>query len=257
MDIHARAEAAQAVARKVGQMLRHHGKLQVRAKADNDFVTEMDTKSEECIRGELLSRFPEDAFFGEEGGGETASNGRWIVDPIDGTQSFMRGHHGYVISIAYECEGQLVMGCVYMPDNDEMYLAIRGKGATMNGQPIHVSDIDNPRQAIAHLGYGHRVTADRERTMRLLPALFERISDIRRYGSAAYALCCVACGRSEIFFELGLHIYDIAAGIVILEEAGGRATGWIPGEDCKVTGNILATNGHLHDFMVEQLNPRG
>ena len=173
MDIHARAEAAQAVARKVGQMLRHHGKLQVRAKADNDFVTEMDTKSEECIRGELLSRFPEDAFFGEEG------------------------------------------------------------------------------------GYGHRVTADRERTMRLLPELFERISDIRRYGSAAYALCCVACGRSEIFFELGLHIYDIAAGIVILEEAGGRATGWIPGEDCKVTGNILATNGHLHDFMVEQLNPRG
>lgn len=254
--IHARAEAAQKIAREVGEMLLHHGKLKIHTKADNDFVTEMDVKSENMIREALLSQFPEDEFFGEEGGGASNSQGRWIVDPIDGTQSFMRGHHGYAISIAYERNKELMVGCIYMPDNDEMFVAIRGEGATLNGEPIHVSEIANPRQAIAHLGYGHRVTEDRRRTMALLPDLFDRISDIRRFGSAAYALCCVACGRSEIFFELGLHIYDIAAGLVIVEEAGGKCTGWPGEEDCKVTGNVLVTNNLLHDFMIERLESK-
>lgn len=254
MDIQARAEAAQKIAREAGEMLRHHGKIKIREKAANDFVTEMDVRSENMIRDALLRQFPEDEFFGEESGGARVSRGRWIVDPIDGTQSFMRGHHGYCISIAYEHEGALALGCIYVPDTDEMFLAIRGKGATLNGQPIHVSDIAEPAQALAHLGYGHRVTADRERTTKILPGLFERISDIRRYGSAAYALCCVACGRSEIFFELGLKIYDIAAGVVIVEEAGGQISGWTTDEDCRLTGNILATNSLLHSFMLGQLN---
>lgn len=253
MEIHARAEAAQRVAREVGEMLRHHGSLRVRAKAENDFVTEMDVRSENMIREALLTRFPEDEFFGEESGGASVSHGRWIVDPIDGTQSFMRGHHGYCISIAYEHDGALMLGCVYAPDTDEMFLAIRGEGATLNGESIHVSDIADPGQAIAHLGYGHRVLADRRRTMALLPDLFDQISDIRRLGSAAYALCCVACGRSDVFFELGLHIYDIAAAIVIVEEAGGKVTGWPGEEDCRITGNTLATNSLLHDFMNQQL----
>ena len=253
MDIHARAEAAQRIAREVGGMLQQHGQLRIRAKAENDFVTEMDVKSERMIREALLAQFPEDEFFGEESGGASVSRGRWIVDPIDGTQNFMRGHHGWCISIAYEHDGRLLLGCVYMPDNDELFLAVRGEGATLNGEPIHVSDILDPRMALAHFGYGHRVVEDRRRTMALLPDLFDHISDIRRFGSAAYAMCCVACGRSEIFFELGLHIYDIAAGIVIVEEAGGKVTGW-PGEaNCEITGNTLATNGALHAFMEKQL----
>lgn len=255
MDIRVRAEVAQRIAREAGEMLLNHGNFSIRFKSDNDFVTEMDERCEAMIRQALLTRFPEDEFFGEESGGASQSSGRWIVDPIDGTQSFMRGHHGYCISIAYEHEGKLVLGCIYAPDFDELFLAIRGEGATLNGKPIHVSDVSNPRQAIAHLGYGHRVLADRERSLSILPGVLENISDIRRYGSAAYALCTVACGRSDIFFELGLHIYDIAAAVVVLEEAGGRVTGWIPGEDCKVTGNVLATNSLLHDFMSERLNP--
>jgi len=253
MNIHARAEAARRIAQEAGEMLRHHGKLKIRAKADNDFVTEMDVKCENMIRTALLSQFPEDEFFGEESGGASVSRGRWIVDPIDGTQSFMRGHQGWAISIAYEHDGKLVLGVVYAPALDEMFVAIRGEGATLNGEPIHVSDISQPSQAIAHLGYGHRVTENRIRTMALLPDLFEKISDIRRYGTAAYALCCVACGRSEIYFELGLFIYDIAAGLVILEEAGGKSSGWPGEDDCRVTGNILVTNGLLHDFMNDQL----
>ncbi len=253
MAIRARAQAAQRIAREVGGMLKNHGRMEVHQKADNDFVTEMDGRSEAMIRADLLGQFTDDGFYGEEGGGEQRAKGRWIVDPIDGTQSFMRGHHGYAISIAYESLGELCMGCVYVPDFDEMYVAVRGEGATLNGAPIHVSSVDNLREAIVHLGYGHRVKAIRERTVPLLPRLFEEISDIRRYGSAAYDLCCIARGVSEAFFERGLFLYDIAAGVVILEEAGGKATGWTAGEDCRLTGNILATNGLIHERMMERL----
>lgn len=128
MDWAARALAAERAARSAGEMLVHHGALRFTEKAENDFVTELDPKSEKMIREILLSEFPEDAFYGEEGGGAEHAHGRWIVDPIDGTQSFLRGQHGWCISIAYEYEGELVVGCVYAPDVDELFLAVRGKG---------------------------------------------------------------------------------------------------------------------------------
>ena len=145
MDFCARADAAEKIARKVGEMLRSHGSLRIAQKAENDYVTEMDVKSEKMIREALLGQFPEDEFFGEEGGGAVRSDGRWIVDPIDGTQTFMRGHRAYTISIAYEYRAQLMIGCIYAPDLDEMFLGIRGEGATLNGRPIHVSEITDPR----------------------------------------------------------------------------------------------------------------
>ena len=234
-------------------MLRKHGELRVTEKADNDFVTDLDCKSETLIRERLLSQFPEDGFYSEESGGSEDVHGRWIVDPIDGTQSFLRGHHGWCISIAYELEGELVIGCVYAPDMDELFLGVRGKGATLNGKPIHVSDIADPRKALLHFGYGHRVPESFRRFVALIPDLFSKISDVRRYGSAAYALCCVACGRSEGFAELSLFIYDIAAAKVILEEAGGKMTGWKGEQDAVITGNVIASNGLLQDFFVETL----
>jgi len=254
MDIHARAKAAEIVARKAGEMLLNTDKFEVRIKGANDFVTEMDVRSETMIREALLGEFPEDGFYGEESGATAATAGRWVVDPIDGTQSFMRGHHGYTISIAYEYKGELVFGCVYYPDCDEMFTAIRGEGAFMNGKPIHVSDISNPREAIIHFGYGHRVAEDREIMMKIFPHLLANISDVRRYGSAAYALCCVACGRSEAFFERSLNLYDIAGGMVVLEEAGGKSSGWPNEGHCLETGNVVFTNGHIHGFMMQQLN---
>ena len=254
MNLHEKAEAAQTAARKAGAMLRAHGALKVSRKSANDFVTEMDTASEKLIRGELLSRFPEDGFFGEEFGGSEATDGRWIVDPIDGTASFMRGHHGYCISIAYQYKGALVLGCVYAPDTDEMFLGIRGEGAWLNGAPIHVSEVSDISSSFAHFGYCHRHPAEREYMLRILPDICRSISDLRRYGSAAYALCCVACGRSDAFFELKLNIYDVAAGIVIAEEAGGKTSGWLPGEDAALSGNILCTNGILHEEYLTLLN---
>ena len=254
MDLHIRAQAAQEVARSAGEMLRSHGKLKIRNKSDNDFVTEMDVKSENMIRSALLTQFPEDDFFGEEGGGADVSKGRWIVDPIDGTHSFLRGHHGYGISIAYEYEGQLVIGVVFMPDMNEMFVGIRGQGAFLNGEQIHVSEISDTHQALVHLGFGHRNVEYRERMMKLFPDLMRSISDVRRSGSAAYAMCCVACGRSDVFLELGLGVYDVAAGAVIIEEAGGKVTGWPVTEDYKITGNIISTNGLIHDEIAALLD---
>ncbi len=249
MTIIEKAALAERTARAAGDMLEHHGAFTVRRKAENDFVTEMDLKSEQLIREALLSACPEDSFFGEETGGDERAAGRWIVDPIDGTANFMRGQRLYAISIAYEASGELLIGCVYCPGTDELFLAVKGRGATLNGAPIHVSETARLRDSVIHMGFGHRNPDALERTLALFPPLIRALSDVRRSGTAAYDLCCVAAGRAEAFVELRLNLYDYAAGYVILTEAGGRFTGWDEDEDGLATGNLLATNGHVHEAL--------
>ncbi len=255
MTFREKAELAERAARAAGDMLEHHGSFRVRRKSENDFVTEMDLKSENLIREMLLTACPEDQFFGEETGGASQAVGRWIVDPIDGTANFMRGQRLYTISIAYEHDGELVVGCVFCPGTNELFLAVRGEGATCNGQPLHVAPTSEIRDAIVNLGFGHRDPHRMARTLAMFPTLLARVSDVRRTGSAAYDLSCVAAGRSDGFMELDLHLYDYAAGYVILREAGGQFSGWEYGEDGLVTGNIMASNGLLHDELQRILNP--
>ena len=250
MTLTEKAALAERAARASGEMLEHHGEFKVRRKSENDFVTEMDYKSEALIRDMLHTACPEDQFFGEESGGPERATGRWIVDPIDGTSNFMRGQRLYTISIAYEHDGVLQIGCVYCPGTDELFLAVRGQGATLNGHPIHVSDTPL-HDAIVHLGFGHRIPENRERTLSVFPALLRAVSDVRRSGSAAYDLCCVASGRADAFLELGINLYDYGAGYVILTEAGGTFSGWQDGEDALATGNPLATNGVIHEAIRE------
>ena len=250
-----KAMLAEKAARAAGEMLEHHGALHVRRKAENDFVTEMDIKSENLIRDMLLTACPEDAFFGEEGGGAVNAPGRWVVDPIDGTANFMRGQRLYTISIAYEREGELVLGCVYCPGTDEMFVGVRGEGATCNGRPIRVSDIERLRDAIVHIGFGHRNPEYLAETEAVLFPLLRHISDLRRSGTAAYDLCNVAAGRAEAFIEQGLNLYDYAAGCVILTEAGGRLDAWRRGLDPLRTGSLLAGNGRVNAAIQDLLNP--
>ena len=255
MTLREKAALAERTARAAGDMLEHHHAHTIRMKGENDFVTEMDVKSEQLIREALLSACPEDEFFGEEGGGATNAHGRWIVDPIDGTSNFMRGERLYTISIAYEREGELVIGCVYCPGTDELFLAVRGEGATCNGKPIHVSDTAILRRAILHIGFGHREPKYLAETEQVLFPLLRSISDLRRFGSAAYDICCVAAGRADAFIEQGLNIYDYGAGYVILAEAGGRMDGWHPDQDPIKTGCLLAGNGTLNGEISKLLNP--
>jgi len=246
MTLTEKAALAERAARASGEMLEHHGAFKVRRKSENDFVTEMDYRSEALIREILLTACPDDQFFGEESGGPASATGRWIVDPIDGTANFMRGQRLYTISIAYEHDGILQVGCVFSPCTDELFLAVRGQGATLNGHPIHVSDTPLG-DAIVHMGFGVRNPENRERTCRVFPALLRAVSDVRRSGSAAYDMCCVASGRADAYLELGINLYDYGAGYVILTEAGGQFSGWNDGEDGLVSGNPLATNGRIHE----------
>lgn len=249
MTLREKASLAEKAARAAGDMLLNHPHTPARHKAENDFVTEMDLASEKLIRSILLGACPEDGFFGEEEGGNEQAFGRWIVDPIDGTANFFKGELLYTISIAYELHGELVVGCVYCPPTGEMWIGVKGEGATLNGKPIHVSDEATPRNAFLHMSFCHRVPWANEYVMECLKEITSSYSDLRRSGSAAYDLGSVACGRCEGFFELCLHIYDIAAGVVILREAGGMVTGWKEGEDALVSGHILATNGRIHEHL--------
>lgn len=253
MTLREKAVLAEKAARASGEMLLSHPRTAGCHKAENDFVTEMDIKSEELIRSILLGACPEDGFFGEEEGGNETAEGRWIVDPIDGTSNFMKGEINYTVSIAYELQGELVVGCVYCPPTDEMFIGVKGEGATRNGVPIHVSEESVPRNSFVHISFCHRHPHANIYMAERLTVMSRTYSDLRRLGSAAYDLCCVADGRCEGYAEPKLNIYDIAGGVMILREAGGTVTDLRPGRDVLKNCDIVATNGKIHDHLLNLL----
>lgn len=189
-----------------------------------DLVTKYDTAVQAYLRKELLKLLPQAGFLGEEGNcEELASEWVFVVDPIDGTTNFVRGFGHSNISVALAKNGVSEYGVVYNPFNGELFAARRGEGATLNGKPIHVTDND-PAHGVLLCG---STAYDRELTDRhfaIMRALYDRTGDFRRLGSAALDLCYIAAGRVEVFFECRLRPWDIAAGSLILTEAGGQIT---------------------------------
>lgn len=246
---------ARRAAREAGALLRSMlgTEIDVRSKgARTDLVTDADTKSEALIRSIVAAEFPGDAFVGEESGAHGGStSARWIVDPLDGTTNYAHGYRCFSVSIAFERDGVVEIGCVYDPMADELFEARRGAGATLNGEPIHVSACEDIRAAMLVTGFpAHRVDVP---LSNLYPfADFMTITRaIRRDGSAALDLCYVACGRFDGFWEPALHAWDIAAGALIVAEAGGRVSGY-RGEPLALDGGrLLASNGIVHGAMVE------
>lgn len=254
MTYEERMHLAMEAARKSGEMLTRTAELHIDRKAKNDYVTDADKASERLIRGILLDACPEDGFFGEESGASGAENdGTWVVDPIDGTTNFIRKLAPYTISIAYMQGGQPRAAAIYAPLTGEMFSAYEGGGAFLNGAPIHAAETTDPDDCILGLSFAHRHPAEAQRMFRLIPRLAPKINDLRRLGSAAYDLCCVACGRYDAFIERKLYIYDIAAGVLIAREAGARVSGWPDGEDCLITGDVFAAAPGLADWLRDQL----
>ena len=247
-----RLDAAQAAARLSGRMLTRRPSFHIENKAPRDFVTDMDRLSERTIIETLQARFPEDGFFGEEGGLRRQARGMWVIDPIDGTTNFVKDIPTYTISIAYVVEDDIKVGVVYAPALDEMYTAVKGGGAFRNGAPVHVSDVSDPMSAVIGVSFVHNVPEVSARVRSQLMSLLTQVNDLRRLGSAAFDLCSVACGRLDGFVEPCLKLYDVAAGVLILREAGGIVTGWDEGEDPLKTGSIMASNGLLHDFLFQR-----
>jgi myo-inositol-1(or 4)-monophosphatase len=212
-----------------------------------DIVTDADRASEKLIVERLRAEFPDAAILGEETGAHAGtSQERWIVDPLDGTTNYAHNYPLFCVSIGYERDGVLEAGVVYAPLLDECYTATRGRGAFRNGEPIRVSTIDAVGDALTCTGFHPSNFAINSR---YFEAVSNRAQAVRRDGSAALDLAFVACGRFDAFWELELQPWDVAAGTLIVQEAGGVVT-QIDGAPSHVdSGSILATNGRVHDEM--------
>jgi myo-inositol-1(or 4)-monophosphatase len=248
-------EVAVAAAETAGEVLRSgFGREQtVKYKGKVDLVTEVDERAEAVI-GELLrGAFPGYGMLAEEGGRRLGEgDSRWIVDPLDGTTNYAHGLPIFAVSIALERAGEVVLGVVHDPMRGETYVAERGGGATLNGEPIRVSDTDEPIRALLVTGFPYD-RSDMGTAVELFGRLTELTQGVRRLGAAALDLCCVAAGRLDAYYEKGLHAWDVAAGSLILKEAGGRITDY-RGREVDLEGReIVASNGLLHPVLLEAI----
>jgi myo-inositol-1(or 4)-monophosphatase len=253
-------ETALSAARKAGEVLRagFGAEHEITYKGEVDFVTEVDKEAERVIREELLGTFPTHGMLAEEGG-ELAGEGdvRWIVDPLDGTTNYAHGLPIFCVSVALEraAEG-VVLGVVHDPMRGETFLAERGRGAILNGRPISVSDTDEPIRALIATDFPY----DRERMPETLE-LFGRFSALsrgmRRLGAAALDLCYVGAGRLDGYYMRGVRLWDLAAGSLIVREAGGKLTDYRGDELALDGGEIVASNGRLHSAMTRLTGEEG
>jgi myo-inositol-1(or 4)-monophosphatase len=240
-----------AAARKAGRgLIRDFGEvenLQVSQKGPSDFVSTADLKAEKILRQELAKARPGYGFLMEESE-ETEGDGthRWIVDPLDGTTNFLHGIPHFAISIALERDGEIVAGIVYEPLRDEEYWAEKGGGAFVSDRRLRVSGRRQLGDAVIATGIPFRGVGDHPRYLRTQAAVMAEVAGIRRFGSAALDLAYVAAGRYDGFWEFGLKRWDIAAGILLVREAGGYVTEPEGGHDPLGKGNLLAANDHLH-----------
>src|SRR5690554_2632703 len=221
--------------------------------SDIDIVTRVDTLCEERIRRVIAEEHPDHVVIGEELGHEATGRMRWIVDPLDGTVNYAHGFPFYCVSIALEADGEMLVGVVYDPERDELFTATKGGGAWLNGRPIAVTTTAEARQALLATGFAYvedRMALNVEVFARTLP----KVRSVRRPGAAALDICYVAGGRLDGFWELGLNPWDVAAGILILSEAGGTVTGYDGGPYRLGDPVLVASNGHLHAKLVDLLD---
>jgi len=233
--------------------------LQVSEKGPGDFVSRADHQAERVLRTELARTRPEYGFLGEEFG-ETKGDGRnrWIVDPLDGTNNFLHGVPHFNISIGLERDGEIIAGVVYQPISDELFWAEKGNGAYVDtpyarSRRLRVSGRKEPARALVGTGIPHLGRGDHAAYLARLGKVMARTAGVRRWGAAALDLAFVAAGRFDAYFEFGLQSWDVAAGMLLVREAGGMISD-INGEPYALGGpSLLATNGGLREAMVEML----
>ncbi len=217
--------------------------LQVEVKARNDFVSEVDHEAEARIITELLKAYPDHGIIAEESGViEGQGEFRWIIDPLDGTTNYLHGFPQYAVSIACEHRGRLAHGVIYDPFKQELFAASRGDGATLNNRRIRVSKIKSVDGALIGTGFPFKHPEQLDSFLKIFSAFFESASDMRRAGSAALDLAYVAAGRLDGFWESGLNAWDMAAGALIVREAGGLVTDYDGNEHFLENGQVVAGN---------------
>lgn len=254
-ELDRRLLAASAIAREAGALARAHFRARPKAlhidfKGDQDYISATDAEVETLIRTRLREAFPNDSFYGEEGGGEFGED-VWVVDPIDGTANFVRGIPLFCISLAFVRAGSGQIGIIYDPVHNELYAARRGAGATLNGQPMHVSGLTDIRQATIEAGWSTRLPPDPYTS--LVQVIKLQGAGVRRGGSGALALAYVADGRIDAYCELHMNSWDALAGLILVQEAGGWTNDFL-GNNGLTQGNpILACTPGLKDLLIEAM----
>ncbi|MBI3821011.1 MAG: inositol monophosphatase [Planctomycetes bacterium] len=219
--------------------------------ARRDLVSEADVAAEKVILNEIRAAFPDDAIHAEESSRAAAGDAGaiWYIDPLDGTTNFVHGLPEFTVSIARFIDNEPAIGVVYAPRLDELYIARKGGGAYRNGAPIFVSKTPDLADALVATGFPYRRSELANPNLENFGRLFFKVRDLRRLGSAALDLAFVACGRFDAYWELNLERHDVAAGALIVREAGGRVTDLSGGDAWKSGRSILATNGELHEIL--------
>jgi myo-inositol-1(or 4)-monophosphatase len=243
-----------------GVLIDRLGRAHVSNKGTIDLVTDADLAAEKLIIERIRSHYPRHAILAEESGasdGMTSFPGesewRWIIDPLDGTTNYAHGYPCFCVSIGVARSGKVEIGVVYDPLRDEVFAAERGQGATLNGRRIRVSEVDDLNRAMLCTGFPYNVR-ERPDFARDFVNFTMQAQAVRRDGSAAIDLAYVACGRFDGFWENGLNPWDVAAGILLIEEAGGRVTNYQNEPLDIYTPKVLATNGLVHEAMLRVLH---
>ncbi len=248
---------AEIIAREAGAIVREgFGKVEsIEYKGDIDLVTEFDHKSEKHILNRLHALFPDHAIRAEEGGGHSSSGNafEWLIDPIDGTTNFAHGLPIFGVSMGLLQEGEVIAGVVYDPMRDELFSAAKAQDATLNGKQIRVSTAAALDQSLLATGFPYDVRTNPENNIDHFRNFILRTRAVRRPGAAAIDLVWTACGRLDGFWELRLSPWDVAAGALIVREAGGHVSDLTGGEDWLDPANIVASNGKIHTEMLTVL----
>src|SRR4051812_46548243 len=242
------------IAREAGALLMRHfrERVLIEYKGDADLVTIADRQSEALIRERIQAHWPSHDIMGEEQGlADTGSEYRWYVDPLDGTTNFAHGFPVFCVSMALDHKGERVAGVVYDPTRDEMFASQKGSGATLNGKPVHVSKTARLAESLVATGFpSHK--RHKNPNIFFYHQLTLRSHGVRRAGSAALDLCYVACGRFDGFWEFNLNPWDTAAGVLMVQEAGGRISDFKGGTFQLSSRETLASNGLIHEEMISE-----
>ncbi len=244
-------------AREAGQVLleKFDRGISITKKGDINLVTEADLASESLIIEKIKSYYPKHSILAEEAGNVViigSSAWKWIIDPLDGTTNYAHGYPCFCVTVALEYEGEIVIGVTYDPTRNELFAAERGRGASLNNKPIRVSQTEELSEALVVTGFPYNFK-EREDFGRHLTAFLLKSRGVRRDGSAAIDLAYVACGRFDGMWEEGLNPWDMAAGVLLVEEAGGRVTGYDDSKFSVYSPPMLADNGLIHSQMLDVL----
>lgn len=257
--INVMVKAARRAGRSLKRDLGEIENLQVSLKGPANFVSAADRRAEQMLYDDLIKARPGYGFLGEEGGTREGSDktNTWIVDPLDGTTNFLHGIPQFAISIALQREGSIIAGVIYNPGNEELYIAERGKGAFLNDTRLRVAARKNLEDCVIACGLPHIGRGDHELARREMAALQPRVAGLRRFGAASLDMAFVAAGRLDGYWERNLQPWDIAAGHIIVREAGGTVSGIEGGDTALETGNVVCGNEIIQRELVKILKPLG